>query len=180
MLRNDCKPDGLINRPPVYKPVSQFVIQLAAFETTRRSINWPNSLQAGQTVYKLAERLVPRMNGRSCNHFHTRGSLPSAIRVFQQRWQSNLTPEPHRLYYVCCLWAPCWLYLVASFSHVFIIIHVKVIDWSVTADWPSIEGLGTVLKSHPVHVQASFLTAPAYWPTFWLSRFLTLRTPDWF
>ena len=85
MLRNDCKPDGLINRPPVYKPVSQFVIQLAAFETTRRSINWPNSLQAGQTVYKLAERLVPRMNGRSCNHFHTRGSLPSAIRVFQQR-----------------------------------------------------------------------------------------------
>ena len=51
--------------------------------------------------------------------------------------------EPHRLYYVCHLqetfrrdtaeMAPCWLYLVASFSHVFIIIHVKAIDqWPLT------------------------------------------------
>jgi len=31
MLRTDCKPDQLINEPPVYKLVSQFVIWLACF-----------------------------------------------------------------------------------------------------------------------------------------------------
>ena len=45
---------------------------------------------------------------------------------------------PHCLCYVCCLWetfwwdtaemAPCWLYLLTSFSHVFIIVHAKAID----------------------------------------------------
>jgi len=31
MLRTDCKPDWLINGPPVYKSVSPFVIWLACF-----------------------------------------------------------------------------------------------------------------------------------------------------
>ena len=31
MLRTDCKPDRFINGPPVYKPVSRFVIRLARF-----------------------------------------------------------------------------------------------------------------------------------------------------
>ena len=31
MLRTDCKPDWLISVPPVYKPVSRFVIHLACF-----------------------------------------------------------------------------------------------------------------------------------------------------
>jgi len=47
-------------------------------------------------VYKLAEWLIPRTNGRSCtssyiasillshSHFCMRGNLQSAVRVFQQ------------------------------------------------------------------------------------------------
>ena len=31
MLRTDCKPNRFINGPPVYKPVSRFVIRLACF-----------------------------------------------------------------------------------------------------------------------------------------------------
>jgi len=31
MLRTDCKPDRFINGPPVYKPVSRFIIRLACF-----------------------------------------------------------------------------------------------------------------------------------------------------
>ena len=117
-----------------------------------------NGLQAGQTVYKLAERLIPRTNGRSCNYFRTCGSLPSAwgSLSFNKRWQSSLTREPHRLYYVFRLretfrrdtaeMAPCWLHLVAS----------AIDQWPLTA----LEGLGAIIISRPVHVQARFLTWP--------------------
>jgi len=60
---------------------------------------------------------------------------------FNKCWRLSLTREPHRLYYICRLrktfrqdtaeTAPCWLYLVASFSHVFIIVLVKAIG-----QWP--------------------------------------------
>jgi len=96
------------------------------YKRAKRFINWPDGVQSGRTVYKLAERLIPRMNGRSCNYFGTCGSLPSAwgSLSFNNHWQSSLTRDPHRLYYVCRLretfrrdtaeMAPCWLYLVAS------------------------------------------------------------------
>ena len=78
---------------------------------------------------------------------------------FNKHWQLSLTCEPHHLYYICHLWetfqwdtaemAPCWLYLVASFSHVFRIVHVNV-------DHPQ-----GPCSSHPAHVQARFLMT---WP----------------
>jgi len=52
------------------------------YKQAERFINWLNGIQAGRTVYKLAEQLIPRTNGRSCNYFRTCGSLPSAVRVF--------------------------------------------------------------------------------------------------
>jgi len=33
------------------------------YKWAKRFINWPNGLQAGWTVYKLAEWLIPRTNG---------------------------------------------------------------------------------------------------------------------
>ena len=86
------------------------------------------------------------------------------VAAYQTPWWSfnkrNLTVESNswttplsHLYYVCRLretfqqgtaeMAPCWLHLVASFSHVFIIVHVKAID-----QCPSVEhlkGLALVL-----------------------------------
>ena len=97
---------------------------------------------------------------------------------FNKRWQMSLTRAPHPLYYVCHLretfqrdtaeMASCWLYLVASFLHVFIIVYVKAIDqWPLTAldqgPWHGDKKLSSTL-------QACFLTAPAYWPAFYLHR----------
>jgi len=55
-------------------------------------------------LYKLAEWVIPRTNGRSCNYFRMCGSLPSAVRVFQQLltvefnlWTTPLVP------YICRL-----------------------------------------------------------------------------
>ena len=78
-------------------------------------MNWPNGIQAGRTVYKQAEQLIPRANGRSCNHFRTCGSLPSAVMVFQQvlTVESNLSTTPLVLHLpslgnVSAEMAPCW------------------------------------------------------------------------
>jgi len=112
--------------------------------------------------------------------------LTKHLRVFvNKRWQSSLTREPHRLYYVCRLremfrrdtaeMAPWWLYLVAS-----AIDHDR---------WPPSSALVLLYynTSRPVHVQARFLTAPAGFLTCFLTaqaglltRFLTLRAPDRF
>jgi len=86
--------------------------------------------------------------------------------------------------------APCWLHLVASFLHSFIIVHVKAVD-----QWPltTLEVLALaslVLISRPAHMQARFLTVPAYWPafqprrpaywpTFWLCAPLTGLKSGW-
>jgi len=52
-----------------------------AYKWAERFIKWANGIR---TIYKLAEWLIPRTNGGSYNHFRTCGSLPSAVRVFQQ------------------------------------------------------------------------------------------------
>jgi len=143
MLRTDCQPNQFINGPPVWNPVGLLLINTSKkipFKNwAERFINWPNSIQAGRTVYKLAEQLIPRTNGRNSNHFHTCGSLPSAVvpwGSFNKRWQSSLTCEPLRLYYVCRLretfqrdpaeMAPCWWLHSRKFYH-------KTFMWPVTA-----------------------------------------------
>jgi len=134
-------------------------------------INWPNGLQAGRTVYKLAERLIPRTKGRSCNHFRTCGSLPSTVRVFQQTltvesnsWNTPLVLRLPSLGNVSARY--CWngSMLIASGSFN-IIIHVKAIDQQ---SLTTLKGFSfsLVLISSPAHVQARFMTALACWPAF--------------
>ena len=94
-------------------------------------------------------------------------AVNTSVRVvaYQAPWWSfnkrNLTVESNSwttlLYYVCCLqetfrrgtakMTPCWLHLVASFSHVIIIVHVKAIDqWSsIDPELTALEGLALVL-----------------------------------
>ena len=132
---------------------------------------WTKQFTSRTNSYKLAERLIPRMNGTSCNHFRMCGSLPSAVRVFQQ----TLTVESNSWTTPLVLHLPslgnisaryCWngsmLIASGSFS-----------DWSVTTDRPRGPWYGAIIISRPLHVQAHFLTAPAYWPAFWLCAPLT-------
>ena len=125
------------------------------YKWAERFINWPNCLQAGWTVQKLAERIIPRMNGRNCSHFRMCGTLPSGVRVFQQA----LTVESNLWTTLLVLHLPslgnvsaryCWngSMLIVSGSFIlasFIIVHVNV-------DHPR-----GPCSSHPVHVQARFL-----------------------
>ena len=99
----------------------------------------------GQTVYKQDEQFISWLNGlypgrmvEAVTTFICVAAYQAPWGSFNKRWQSSLTREPHCLYYLCHLretsWrdaaemAPSWLYLVPSFSHVFIIVHVKAID----------------------------------------------------
>ena len=129
----------------------------------------------GRMVYKLAEQLIPRMNGRSCNHFCTCGSSPSTVRVFQQA----LTVESNSWTTPLVLRLPssgnvsaryCWngSILVASFSHIVIIVRLTLIS----DRWPPLRALlrgATCVRSRPAHVQAHCRTS-------WLIDLLSNRT----
>jgi len=110
---------------------------------------------------------------------------------FNKRWQSSPTREQHCMYYVCCLretfWrdiaemVPCWLYLVASFPHTFLIVHAKATDqWLLT----NIEGLGanklSSARAGQLSERAGLLTHFLTEQAGLLTHFLTLRAPDRF
>ena len=99
----------------------------------------------GWMVYKLAEQLIPRMNGRSCNHFRMCGSLPSTVRVFQQA----LTVESNSWTTLLVLRLPCsgnflarycWNGSMLTVSSSFILARLynctREGDWLISDHWP--------------------------------------------
>ena len=135
---------------------------------------WTKQFTSRTNSYKLAERLIPRMNGTSCNHFRMCGSLPSAVRVFQQ----TLTVESNSWTTPLVLHLPslgnisaryCWngSMLIASGRFILACLYNRTRegDWSVTIDRPRGHWC-YYITSRPLHVQAHFLTTPAYWPAF--------------
>ena len=94
--------------------------------------------------------LVPRTDGRSCNHFHTCGSLPSAVRVFQQALtvESNSWTTPlvlHLPSLVNVLARHCWngsmLIVFGNFILTCFYNRTREGDWSVTVVM-TLESLG--------------------------------------
>ena len=111
------------------------------------------AVQPGWTALMLTSSLV------SCNHYCTCGSLPSAVRVFQQALTVEFNSWTTPLVLHLLSWGNysaryCWNRSMLIVSGGFILARfynrTREGDWSVTVD-PSV-------LSHPVHAR------PTFWP----------------